>query len=309
MTTTWRRILIAGAYAGGIAIVALLAISAYALRFGDDDGSDAEVAHITATATATATARPTTTATPRVTPTPTARPTPTPLPSPAPTPTPLPSPAPTPTPPDGDNDTVPDVSDNCPTTYNPDQANTYGDGRGDACEPTPTLPDGDNDTVSDVSDNCPNTYNPDQANTYGDGRGDACEPTPTPVPTPTPGGPELGTYSGITSQGKSVEFDVIEGTRAIGRIKFDVEGECPVPTGLDPQPVGCTCEVTIETTMAYPWPIANNAFSYAPGDFEFSAIFDSATTASGFLRIHTSRTPEGSAPCESGQVTWTASVR
>lgn len=140
-------------------------------------------------------------------------------------------------------------------------------------------------------------------------------PTPTlieltPTATPTVVEPELGTYSGSTSQGRSVEFDVIEGSRAIGRIKFDVEGECPVPTsGVGPQPVGCTCEVNQETTMANPWPIANNAFSYAPGDFEFSAIFDSTTTASGFLRIHTSATPGGQTPCESGQVTWTASVQ
>jgi hypothetical protein len=132
----------------------------------------------------------------------------------------------------------------------------------------------------------------------------------TPVSTTTAEEPELGTYSGITSQGRSVEFDVIEGSRAIGRVKFDVEGECPVPTsGVRPQPVGCQCEVQHETTMTKPWPIANNAFSYAPGDFEFSAVFDSTTTASGLLRIHTSGTPGGEAPCESDQVTWTASAQ
>ena len=64
-------------------------------------------------------------------------PSPTPPPTPTPTPTALPSPAPTKEA-DEDGDTVPDASDNCPSTYNPDQANTYGDGRGDACEPTPT---------------------------------------------------------------------------------------------------------------------------------------------------------------------------
>ena len=64
-------------------------------------------------------------------------PTPSPTPPPTPTPTALPSPAPTKEA-DEDGDTVPDASDNCPSTYNPDQANTYGDGRGDACEPTPT---------------------------------------------------------------------------------------------------------------------------------------------------------------------------
>ena len=35
--------------------------------------------------------------------------------------------------PDGDGDGVPDASDVCPQTYDPDQADTVGDGTGDAC--------------------------------------------------------------------------------------------------------------------------------------------------------------------------------
>jgi serine/threonine protein kinase/WD40 repeat protein len=129
---------------------------------------------VTATATATGTATPSPTAT--VAPSPTPKPTPKPTPTPVPTPTPTPTPEPTSQPPsDRDKDTVPDESDNCPDAYNPDQTNTYGDQRGDACEPPP---DRDSDTVADQSDNCPDTYNPDQTNTYGDQRGDACEPLP-----------------------------------------------------------------------------------------------------------------------------------
>jgi len=37
--------------------------------------------------------------------------------------------------PDDDDDTAPDVSDNCPLVVNPDQIDTNGDGFGDACEP------------------------------------------------------------------------------------------------------------------------------------------------------------------------------
>ncbi len=36
--------------------------------------------------------------------------------------------------PDGDFDFVPDASDNCPTMYNPEQADADGDGSGDVCE-------------------------------------------------------------------------------------------------------------------------------------------------------------------------------
>jgi len=37
--------------------------------------------------------------------------------------------------PDADNDFVEDAQDNCPNTFNPDQADTDGDGTGDACDP------------------------------------------------------------------------------------------------------------------------------------------------------------------------------
>lgn len=47
-------------------------------------------------------------------------------------------------------------TDNCPFTYNPDQADVDDDGVGDAC------------------DNCPEMPNPEQADTDGDGVGDFC---------------------------------------------------------------------------------------------------------------------------------------
>jgi uncharacterized repeat protein (TIGR03803 family) len=42
--------------------------------------------------------------------------------------------------PDADADGVPDSVDNCPFSYNPDQADADADGVGDACDPTPTGP-------------------------------------------------------------------------------------------------------------------------------------------------------------------------
>jgi glucose/arabinose dehydrogenase len=48
--------------------------------------------------------------------------------------------------PDADGDGVPDPSDNCPSTPNPDQADGNGDGTGDACTQTP--PSGGNDQTT-----------------------------------------------------------------------------------------------------------------------------------------------------------------
>ncbi len=71
---------------------------------------------------------------------------------------------------DLDGDGVPNALDNCPSVFNPDQADHDLDGRGDACDP-----DDDDDLVPDGSDNCPLVANPDQADSDQDGTGDACD--------------------------------------------------------------------------------------------------------------------------------------
>jgi hypothetical protein len=108
-------------------------------------------------------------------------------------------------PPDRDNDGIPDDMDNCPDTPNADQADTDGDGLGDACDgdtgggdpgggdPGGTDPGGtdpgagdpgsgdpgandtDDDGVPDPMDNCPLRFNPEQVDLDGDGVGDLCD--------------------------------------------------------------------------------------------------------------------------------------
>ncbi|MEW6571000.1 MAG: thrombospondin type 3 repeat-containing protein [Nitrospirota bacterium] len=74
---------------------------------------------------------------------------------------------------DGDADGVSDVSDNCPTSHNPDQGDMDGDLLGDMCDT-----DDDNDSVADVFDNCLNFANPDQMDANADDMGDACDNCP-----------------------------------------------------------------------------------------------------------------------------------
>ncbi len=73
-------------------------------------------------------------------------------------------------PPDADADGIPDATDNCISTANPDQTDTDLDGQGDACDP-----DNDNDGVPDATDNCKFSANADQANLDQDALGDVCD--------------------------------------------------------------------------------------------------------------------------------------
>lgn len=71
---------------------------------------------------------------------------------------------------DYDGDGIVNAFDNCPTLANPDQKDTNGDEKGDACG------DFDADGVMDAVDNCPTVVNSLQQDDDKDGIGNACDP-------------------------------------------------------------------------------------------------------------------------------------
>jgi hypothetical protein len=71
--------------------------------------------------------------------------------------------------PDDDEDSVPNILDNCVDVSNQDQKDLDENGRGDACE------DHDKDGVIDSQDNCPDHQNSYQQDEDSDGIGDACD--------------------------------------------------------------------------------------------------------------------------------------
>jgi hypothetical protein len=83
---------------------------------------------------------------------------------------------PPPPPPDSDGDGIPNSEDNCPNTYNPDQADS--DSRDVKKDLVAVAKELIGDGIGDACDNCVLIYNPDQVDSDGDGIGDLCDPCP-----------------------------------------------------------------------------------------------------------------------------------
>jgi hypothetical protein len=115
---------------------------------------------------------------------------------------------------DADGDYIPDAMDSCPSVQNPDQADSDGDGVGDAC---PVYQDFDGDGVADKEDNCPNIATSDFADQDGDGIGDPCDKSPDGV-EPEPDWPEYGGEEGAeTLEAPPVENGAGEDGRTFER--------------------------------------------------------------------------------------------
>ncbi len=82
---------------------------------------------------------------------------------------------------DSDGDGIPNVDDNCPRVFSPDQADADHDGVGDVCDNCPFVMnsdqrDGDRDGFGDLCDLCISARDFYQSDTDHDGLGDSCDP-------------------------------------------------------------------------------------------------------------------------------------
>jgi hypothetical protein len=105
-------------------------------------------------------------------------------------------------------------------------------------------------------------------------------------------------YTGETSQGLLMEFDVTADGLGVGRVKFGFEGL------LNGEP----CQGLMNMTFGQAQTIVDNGFTINDTDYTMTGRFDSATTAVGELQVHI---PDRWADpgCFGDPLTWTASVQ
>jgi hypothetical protein len=105
-------------------------------------------------------------------------------------------------------------------------------------------------------------------------------------------------YTGQTSQGLLIEFDVAADGLGIERVKFGFEGLLN----------GAPCEGLMNMSFGQAQAIVDNAFTINDTDYTMTGRFDSATTAVGELQVHI---PDRWADpgCFGDPLTWTASVQ
>jgi len=139
---------------------------------------------------------------------------------------------------DRDGDGVCNADDNCPDVPNPNQADSDGNGIGDACE---SCADTDGDGICNIDDNCPSKANADQANFDNDNLGDVCDPDDD--------------NDGVADVIDAFPFDASENSDTDGDGIGNNSDNCPTTANpnqadSDGDGIGDVCDTPDNTTLA-----------------------------------------------------------
>ena len=109
------------------------------------------------------------------------------------------------------------------------------------------------------------------------------------------------TYTGTTSQGMPIEFEVSADGLTIRKVTYRVSGT---------EPEGGACESLSSSTLGpstVGTSIVDNSFSIAYSQFDMSGHFETQSQATGVLTVHELQA-DNVPPCDAGPLTWTATI-
>lgn len=133
-------------------------------------------------------------------------------------------------------------------------------------------------------------------------------PPPTPPPPPPPPSFKTGAYSGTTSQGKALTFNVSTDGKTVSGINTIIDLNCTeVPGFTVTLPLQSSGDFNVNSDLTFDANEHDVASDGTTLDITFHGLLTASSGASGSLRVDVSQIPGVPGICSTGDTTWTAS--